>query len=190
MGVDALDIQGAMRRRNADVAEATRYALGRAYHINRMQDAAILEFQAALEINPSNALAHHGIGATYIYLETPDAALSFLDNAIRLSPHDANLGSFYVRKAQAYLYLRDHDEAVIWARRALQLPDFQWSRYVMLISALGHLGKIDEARPALEELLHRIPNFSVQYALDFSPWPDDDHFRHLVDGLRKAGWKG
>ncbi len=60
----------------------------------------------------------------------------------------------------------------------------------MLISALGHLGKIDEARPALEELLRRIPNFSAQYALDFSPWLDNDHFRHLIDGLHKAGWKG
>jgi tetratricopeptide (TPR) repeat protein len=113
-----------------------------------------------------------------------------LDNAIRLSPRDANLGSFYVRKAQAHLYLQNHDEAVVWARRALQLPNFQWSRYVMLISALGHLGKIDEARPALEELLCRIPKFSAQYALDFSPWLDNDQFRHLINGLHKAGWKG
>jgi tetratricopeptide (TPR) repeat protein len=168
----------------------TRCALGRAYHINCMFDAAILEFQAALEINPSHALAHYGLGSVFVYSELPETALPHLDNAISLSPHDANLGSFYVRKAQAHLYLQDHDEAVVWARRALQLPNFQWSRYVMLVSALGHLGKIDEARPALEELLRRIPNFSAQYALDFSPWLDDDHFRDMIDGLRKAGWKG
>jgi adenylate cyclase len=167
-----------------------RCALARAYHINRMFDAGILEFQAALEINPSNALAHHGLGASYVYSKSPEAALPHLDNAIRLSPRDANLGSFYVRKAQAHLYLQNHDEAVVWARRALQLPNFQWSRYVMLISALGHLGKIDEARPALEELLCRIPKFSAQYALDFSPWLDNDQFRHLINGLHKAGWKG
>ena len=162
-----------------------RCALGRAYHVNRMFDPANSEFQAALEINPSNALAHLGLGVGLIYSGSPDpdAALPHLDSAIRLSPHDANLGSFYVRKAQAHLYLRNHDEAVIWARRALQLPNFQWSRHVMLISALGHLGKIDEARPVLEELL-------VQFALDFSPWTDDDHFSHLIDGLHKAGWKG
>ena len=155
-----------------------------------MFDSAHSEFQAALEINPSNALAHHGLGANYIFSNTPEAALPYLDNAIRLSPHDANLGSFYVRKAQAHLYLKNYDEAVVWARRALQMPNYSWSRYVMLISALGHLGKIDEAQPALKELLHRIPNFSAQYALDYSPWTDDDRFRHMIDGLRKAGWEG
>ena len=60
----------------------------------------------------------------------------------------------------------------------------------MLISALGHLGKIDEAQPALKELLLHNPNFSVQFALDFSPWPDDVYFHHMIDGLRKAGWEG
>ena len=97
------------------------------------------------------------------------------------------MGSFLVRKAQAFLYLHRHEDAVEWARRALRLPTFQWSRNVMLISALAHLEKNDEARSALDELLQHIPNFSMQYALDYSPWLDDEYFRHLVDGLHKAG---
>ena len=35
--------------------------------------------------------------------------------------------------------------------------------------------------------MQRVPNFSRQYALDFSPWLDDNYFEHLMDGLRKAG---
>ena len=103
------------------------------------------------------------------------------------SPQDANMGSFCVRKAQAQLYLHDYEAAIDWARRSLQFPNFQWSRYVVLISALGHLGRTAEAQSALETLRQRIPGFSARYALDYSPWVDDVHFRHLMDGLEKAG---
>ena len=165
----------------------THCAVGRAYLTNRMFDDATAEFREAIAINPSHALAHYSLGATYVFRGQPESSLPHLDDAIRLSPRDANMGSFLVRKAQAMLYLHRHEEAVEWARRALRLPNFQWSRNVMLVSALGHLGRIDEARACLDQLLERIPDFSAQYALDSSPWLDDKHFRHMIDGLRKAG---
>ncbi len=162
-------------------------ALGRAVMSNRMFDEAMSEFRHAIDLNPSDALAHYSLGAAHVFRGEPEPSLPHLDDAIRLSPQDANLGSFLVRKAQAMLYLRRHEEAVDWARRALLLPNFQWSRYAVLASALGHLGRTEEAASALNELLQHIPNFSEQYALDYSPWLDDDHFKHLFDGLRLAG---
>ncbi len=165
----------------------THCALGRAYTLSRRFDEAIRELQAAIEINPSNALAHYGLGAAYVFSGRPEPSLAHLDDAVRLSPQDANMGSFCVRKAQAQLYLHDYEAAIDWARRSLQFPNFQWSRYVVLISALGHLGRTAEAQSALETLRQRIPGFSARYALDYSPWVDDVHFRHLMDGLEKAG---
>ncbi len=162
-------------------------AVGRAYMSNRMFDDAVAEFQHAIDLNPSDALAHYSLGAAYVFRGEPDLSLPHLDDAIRLSPNDANMGSFLVRKAQAMLYLRRHEDAADWARRALRLPNFQWSRYAVLASALAHLGQTDEAARALEAILERIPNFSPQYALDYSPWLDDVHFRHMVDGLKMAG---
>ena len=162
-------------------------AVGRAYLSNRMFDDAIAEFGEAIAINPSHALAHYGLGATYVFRGRPEPSFTHLDDAIRLSPRDANMGSFLVRKAQALLYMRQYEEAIEWARRALRLPNFQWSRNAMLISALGHLDRPEEARAALDELLERIPNFSAQYALDNSPWLDDEYFRHMIHGLERAG---
>ncbi len=162
-------------------------AVGRAYISNRMFDDAMAELRHAIDLNPSDALAHYSLGAAQVFRGQPEPSLPHLDDAIRLSPHDANMGSFLVRKAQAMLYLRRHEEAADWARRALLLPNFQWSRYAVLASALGHLGRQEEAASALNELLQRIPDFSEQYALDYSPWLDDDHFKHLFDGLRIAG---
>lgn len=164
-------------------------ALGRADMSNRMFDEAMSEFRHAIDLNPSDALAHYSLGAAHVFRGQPDLSLPHLDDAIRLSPQDANMGSFLVRKAQAMLYLRRYEDAVDWARRALLLPNFQWSRYAVLASALGHLGRTEEAASALNELLQRIPDFSEQYALDYSPWLDDHHFKHMFDGLRMAGLK-
>ena len=171
---------------DADDAD-THCAVGRGYMVNHLYDDAAAELQAAIAINPSHALAHYSLGAAYVFRGQPVPSLPHLDDAIRLSPRDANMGSFLVRKAQAMLYLKDYEAAVDWARRALRLPNFQWSRNVMLISALGHLGRPEEAAAPLAQLLDRIPDFSADYALDSSPWLDDHHFRHMIDGLHKAG---
>jgi hypothetical protein len=51
------------------------------------------------------------------------------------------MGSFLVRMADAYLFMGNYEEAI----KALQQPNFQWSRYAVLLSALGHLGRQAEA---------------------------------------------
>jgi adenylate cyclase len=161
--------------------------LGRAHLVNRKFDEAVSEFQTALAINPSHALAHYSLGAAHVFNDKPEISLAPLEQAIRLSPQDANMGSFLVRTAQAHLYLRNHEKAAEWARKALRLPNFQWSRQMVLASALGHLGRMDEARWVLDDLIRRIPAFSPRYILDFSPMIDGKGFRHMIDGLRQAG---
>ena len=164
-----------------------RCALDRAHMVNRNFAAAIVEFKAALETNPSSALAHYGLGAARIFSGNAGDSLPNLELAIRLSPQDANMGSFLVRAAQAHLYLGDYPAAVDWARRALSQPNFQWSRQMVLSSALAHQGLVEEAGAVLAELLERIPNFSSAYALEFSPMIADEHFQRMFDGLYIAG---
>ena len=165
----------------------TRCALGRAYVLRRQSQAAVPEFEIALELNPSLALAHYGLGAALVFSGRSEAAIPHLETAIRLSPRDPNMGSFLVRIANAYLFMRDHEGAVEWARKALREPHFQWSRHAILISALAHLGRADEARAALAELMRLRPDFSSRYLTDFAPFADDDDTRHLLDGLKQAG---
>ncbi len=162
-------------------------ALGRANLVNRKFDDAVLEFQAALEINPSHATAHYGLGATYVFGGKSEISLPHLEQAIRLSPHDAHMGSFLVRAAQAHLHLHDYEKAAEWARKALRLPNFQWSRHMILASALGHLGRTEAARAEFDILVKRVPGFSAAYMLDYSPMIENENFRHMVEGLHKAG---
>ena len=177
-------------------------ALGQGYLIVRQPQVAAPAFETAVELNPSFAWSHYGLGAAKVLSGSAADGLPHLERAIRLSPRDFNMGSYLLRTADAYLFLRRYEDAVACARRAIREPLFQWSRHAVLLSALGHLGRFAEAREALDNLLRKRPDFSVemvrrnhlytdQVELEFVAEPqlfvDQNEFAHLLDGLRKAG---
>ena len=160
--------------------------LGRIYYVRREHDLAIAELQTALELNPSLAWAHYGVGAALVFSGRAREALPFLQSAMKLSPRDPNMGSFLVRMADAYLFMRDYDDAITWAKKALRQQGFQWSRYAVLVSALGHLGRLEEANRALQELRTRRSDFSIDFVQATHLIADADDMSHYLEGLRKA----
>lgn len=114
-------------------------------------------------MNPSYALAHYGLGSSWIFSGHAEQGPPHLETAMRLSPRDANMGSFLVGLADASLLLDDPEGAVRWARKALQQPNFQWSRYSVLLAALGRLGRLEEAALVLKELRSLHSDFSVEW---------------------------
>src|SRR5262245_28001041 len=81
--------------------------LGLIRYLSRDYAAAISELEIALDLNPSLALAHYGLGAAFVFSGRPQAAFPHLESAIRLSPHDPNMGSYLVRIAEAKYLIRD-----------------------------------------------------------------------------------
>ncbi len=160
--------------------------LGRIYYARREHDLAIAELQTALELNPSLAWAHYGVGAALVFSGRAGEAFPFLQAAIKLSPRDPNMGSFLVRMADAYLFMRNYEETIAWAKKALQQPGFQWSRYAVLVSALGHLGRLEEANRVLQELRTRRSDFSIDFVQATHLIADADDMSQYLEGLRKA----
>ena len=113
---------------------AAHCTLGRIHYARREHDLAIAELEVALSLNPSLAWAHYGIGASLVFSGRAHEAGAHLESAIRLSPHDPNMGSFLVRTADAHLFTHDYESAISWAKKALRQPNFQWSRYAVLLS--------------------------------------------------------
>ncbi|HZM46587.1 MAG TPA: tetratricopeptide repeat protein [Burkholderiales bacterium] len=161
--------------------------LGRVRYLRREYPQAISELETALELNPSLALAHYGLGATLVFSGRPAESLSHLKAAIRLSPHDPNMGSFLVRIADAHYFAADYEGAVTFALKALGQPNFQWSRYAVLIAALGQLGRLDEARRYLEELTRQRPDFSIAFVQGTHLFGEQSLMAQYCEGLRKAG---
>lgn len=166
---------------------AAHCTLGRIRYFRREYAAAISELRTALDINPSLALAHYGLGAAYVFSGRAAEAFDPIELAIRLSPHDPNMGSFLVRLAEAKYLVGDDESAVAFALKAIGQPHFQWSRYAILIAALGQLGRLDEAHRYLDELKRHRPEFSVSFVQIMHPFSRDMGIDRYYEGLRKAG---
>jgi DNA-binding SARP family transcriptional activator/TolB-like protein len=179
-----------------------RCALGEAHMTAHAHEAAASEFQTATGLNPNFTRAHYGLGTALIYAGRPREGPGHLEKAIRLSPLDPDSGLFFARMADAFLLMRQHEEAAAWARKAVAQSHHAWLGFAALISALGHLGRLDEARSALLDLLDLEAGFSLEFVrrnhlfpdqvtLDFvgetQLFTDQDHFAHYLDGLLKAG---
>jgi TolB-like protein/Tfp pilus assembly protein PilF len=164
-----------------------RISLGRAFVAAARPDKAIREFETAIKINPHYAIAHYQIGLAYLNLGRTEEGIPHIETAIRLSPNDIYMGAFLARLGQGYLALRKYEKAVEFSREALRHKITQWPANAYEVSALGHLGRREEAREALRELLRRKPGLKVSHLregfISVAPSGLEDFF----DGLRKAG---
>jgi TolB-like protein/Tfp pilus assembly protein PilF len=161
--------------------------LGRIRYLRREYPAAIADLETALELNPSLALAHYGLGAALVFSGKAADAFPHLEAAIRLSPYDPNMGSFLVRIADAKYFVSAYDAAVTSALRALGQPNFQWSRYAVLIAALGQLGHVPEAQRYFREVVRLRPDFSISFVRHTHLFGDQNYMARYCQGLRKAG---
>jgi len=180
-------IEPARRAVTLDAEDAGAHCtLGRIRYLRREYRPAISELTTALELNPSLALAHYGLGAALVFSGRAVEAVPHLESAIRLSPRDPNMGSFLVRIADARYFVADYEGAVTFALKALGQPNFQWSRYAVLIAALGQLERHDEARRYLEEVTRERPDFSLAFVQNTHLFGEQDIMARFCEGLRKA----
>ena len=151
-------------------------------------DTAAAALDRALILNPNCAAAWRTRGYVLVRQNRPEPALDAFHRAMRLSPLDPF--GFYNNAgiAQAHLAARRYEGANEWAdRSSRELPRYTPSTRYKVI-ALAHLGRIAEARHALErELeLHRgltIAAVHAHYAPAFAP----ELLAVFVEGYRKAG---
>ncbi|NQU72010.1 MAG: hypothetical protein HQ514_15765, partial [Rhodospirillales bacterium] len=183
---DALAI--ALKAVQLDPTDAVaRCALGRAYFLGRSPEKAIVELQKSIELNPSYAHAYFSLGATLVSSGKAESSISHLELARRLSPRDYLLGSMMGRQAMSYLFMNQYDQALEWGKRAVD-EDGSWlHNYLGYVSALGHLGRLDEAREACASMLAINEDVSIAFFLRRSAMTHEPDRDHLLEGLRKAG---
>jgi adenylate cyclase len=181
-------LQAARKAVELDSEDANAHvALGKIYRLSLDYDAAEAEHKIALTLNPSLADAHYYLSGALLFSGKAQEAIPHVETAIRLSPHDDLIGPFHSRLAEAHLYLGNHEEAAELAQKALRLPGTQWGGYAKLASALGHLGRIEDAKKALEELKAIQPQANISLVKQRFAITDARYIDNLLDGLRKAG---
>jgi len=161
-------------------------ALGQAHASNAQIAVAISDYEEAIRINPSYALARSLLGSCLSRSGKAEEAIPHLEFAIRLSPSDPGIAAFYARLAAALLYVGQNEAAVEWGRKAVQ-KNASWTGRIPYTSALGHLGREDEARAACSDLRRNEPVITVEFVQQRVLMPHQPYMDHLLEGLRKAG---
>ena len=151
-------------------------------------DEAIAYLGQAIRINPSFAQAYFAIGFTLIVSGRAGEAISYLDRAVVLSPHDPHLSSFHAVRALGHMALGELDAAESFARKATWIPNANRWPFLVLASLLGQMGRNEEARRAVDALLERSPaGFSLADARsEFFFCGDQALARRYIEGLHRA----
>ena len=177
--------QKAVALDNRDATADT--ALGTVSLLLRRFEDAVDRLETAIDLDPNNARAHGQLGGALGMAGRRDEAAERLDMALRLSPRDPFRYWWLAYRGFADFAEERHEEAAEWARKALQInPDFP-SGHRLLASTYGRMGRIDEARTALEELLRIMPGVTIATTREQVPWKHPADMERYLDGLRKAG---
>lgn len=162
-------------------------AAGRVYLARGEYDSCIAECEAAIKLNPYLATAHCALGDSLAYMDRMEESILRFEEAIRLSPHDPWRWGFFSYRSLAHIFMKQHEAAVEWSKKALRDPNCQYWANAHLAAALGHLNRIEEAQDAVNELLRQKPEFSCSYAQkNLFYIKNSAQVEHYINGLRKA----
>jgi len=149
-------------------------------------EAAIAEARTALALNPNNAFVISMLGCTLCYGGYRDEALDRLRQAMRASPHDPLTWLWTLWSAAAQLYAGKFDAALETLHQFLRLrPGFANPQDLIAV-CLAHLGRLDEARAALERIPKRLSEGFRRFH-QRPPWLRPEDFAVRQEGLRLAG---
>jgi adenylate cyclase len=151
---------------------------------------ALAEVEAALAISPNLAAAHGALGAVLMWSGRPKEGRGALEKSVRLDPRNPNLNLRLLNIAISLYLAREYDAAVEAAKRGIRsYPDFS-NTYRWLAAALGQIGRVEEAKEALEKAIAMAPASFDLFVRRRVPWHRPEDYAHMLEGLRKAGWDG
>ena len=109
--------------------------------------------------------------------------------SIRLDPRDEFAAIRLMHVGSALYFTRNYKAAVEAAKRAIRAyPQFPLT-YRWLAAALAQAGRIDEAKEVLERAIAIAPASFEMYVRGRPPWMRPEDRAHILEGLRKAGWR-
>jgi serine/threonine protein kinase/tetratricopeptide (TPR) repeat protein len=178
---------------------------------------ALAAARRAVDIAPSNHLAHAALATTLFFLHELGAFRASAERSLALNSMDGLTGAYL---GFQIAYAGDWERGCALAERAMQLNphhpgwywfplvlnayrqrDYQraldqalkinmpgfWRTQLVLAVSNAQLGNQDAARKAAQELVKIRPDFAVVARTELQKWWDRELIEHLLEGLRKAG---
>ena len=183
-------LEAARRAVAIDDADASaHYHLCFAYMQHRRLAEAVTEGERAVDLNPIDPNTHDRLGAVLTLAGQPEDGASYFEAALRLNPSHPRVHIIRALLARAYLDAHRYEEAADQARQAVHRGGIFADGHLTLASALGHLGRADEAMAVLNDIeaSRRLRIGDVVLSSWWQLYESTEPNEHLFDGLRKAG---
>jgi TolB-like protein/Flp pilus assembly protein TadD len=153
--------------------------------LKKEHDAAVEECERAVSLAPNAADSLYNLGVILRFAGRVREAISMFEKAMRLNPIPP--ASYLYQLALSYTFVGEFEKAIRLCKEALSKnPDDLVGR-VTLIVAYGSLGREEEVRTQVSELLRVDPKFSLEQAARTWPYKKESDREFVLARLRKAG---
>jgi len=132
---------------NSDLALAY-HAKGLILRARGNHDGAFAAFETALAKDGNFARAHAQKGNEFILRGRPKDALQHVADAIKLSPHDSGIATFYWIKGRAHFFAQEYDQAIPPLEQSVELQWNLWYTWLYLVAAT-----VSKDKPRAEAIL-------------------------------------
>lgn len=161
------------------------FALAMIYMVQRRYDDAIAAGQNLTRHYPNYADGFAHLAQTLTWAGKPQESLLAIRKAMRINPRH---GLFYVwMVGHNYFLMERYEAAIAELRKVVELDPGFPSAHLVLASAYGLTGQIENAEWEAYEFIVIQPNFSLAHERQRILYKNPEHRDRYIEGLRKAG---
>jgi len=152
------------------------------YRVTKRSKAGAEAAQNAIRVNPNYAAAYAQLAQNEVTPAELPLAIANIDQAIKLSPRDPEMGRWLWIKARTFNYMGRYQDAVREIQAALDNGFSFWVVYLHLAVAYASMGQKSEAEVALAQARKLNPKLTIKWYRARIDFPEV-----FYQGLRKAG---
>lgn len=149
-------------------------------------EASIVEARRAVALNPNSAFTTSTLGLVLGFGGYPGEAIGWLRQAMRASPNDPLTWIWLNGIGDFQFYSREFEVALETYRQVIHLRPRFYSPHLWYAAALAHLGRLDEAREALEIARAQFGE-QIERRRQRPPWEWPQNWEIKLQGLRLLG---
>jgi tetratricopeptide (TPR) repeat protein len=144
----------------------------------------------AVRLNPSNVMGHYMMGCALVFCGEPETAYGHYETVLRLNPAFSAKGPLFCDQMMCRALAGNLDEAVHFAHKTMDVAPNYLRGLQRCAAVLAHAGEIEVAKEVLRRIDELGGSFTEAYVKETYPFTRAEDLDFLIEGLRKAGWKG
>jgi tetratricopeptide (TPR) repeat protein len=127
------------------------------------------------------------LGFALVFCGDLEGSLAACRQAQRGNPRDSRRSSLHGAMGHAYFMLGDYEKAIEVSKKGLNEEPSLYGSLVTLACSYAQLGRKEEARQYVDELLRLIPRYTLRALRKHPMFVKRELIERLIDSMRLAG---